>query len=120
GGRGVRTSECKGKRWVCRVGGAGGRGPPRRLRGGAGGAHHALGDAGRLGRIARCRPAASADTSNEVDQKLRRHSREVLMSFRSACTAMAGAILITFAPAALAQDWPNRSIVAACTTRARH
>ena len=33
------------------------------------------------------------------------------MSFRTACAAMAGAILVTLAPAALAQDWPNRSIV---------
>src|SRR5262249_22746216 len=64
------------------------------------------------------RSAAPADASNEVDQKLRRHSREVLMSFRSACGATAAAILITVPPAALAQDWPNRSIVAVSTVSA--
>src|SRR4051812_35425932 len=41
---------------------------------------------------------------------------EVLMSFRTACAA--GAALITLAPAALAQDWPNRSIVAVSTVSA--
>src|SRR5262249_61154822 len=66
------------------------------------------------------RSAAPADASNEVDQKLRRHSREVLMSFRSACGATAAAILITVPPAALAQDWPNRSIVAVSTGSAGH
>ena len=40
------------------------------------------------------------------------------MSFRFACGAMAGAILVTLAPAALAQDWPNRSIVAVSTVSA--
>src|SRR5437773_9364853 len=40
------------------------------------------------------------------------------MSLRSACGAMACAVLITFAPAALAQDWPNRSIVAVSTVSA--
>ena len=40
------------------------------------------------------------------------------MSFRSACGAMAGAVLVTLAPAALAQDWPNRSIVAVSTVSA--
>ncbi len=39
-------------------------------------------------------------------------------SFRSACGATACAILITVAPAALAQDWPNRSIVAVSTVTA--
>jgi len=40
------------------------------------------------------------------------------MSFRFACGAMTGAILVTLAPAALAQDWPNRSIVAVSTVSA--
>jgi tripartite-type tricarboxylate transporter receptor subunit TctC len=40
------------------------------------------------------------------------------MSFRFACGAMASAILVTLAPAALAQDWPNRSIVAVSTVSA--
>ena len=40
------------------------------------------------------------------------------MSFRFACGAMAGAVLVTLAPAALAQDWPNRSIVAVSTVSA--
>jgi tripartite-type tricarboxylate transporter receptor subunit TctC len=40
------------------------------------------------------------------------------MSFRTSCVAIAGAVLITSAPAALAQDWPNRSIVAVSTVSA--
>jgi tripartite-type tricarboxylate transporter receptor subunit TctC len=40
------------------------------------------------------------------------------MSLRSASGAMAAAILMTVAPAALAQDWPNRSIVAVSTVSA--
>jgi tripartite-type tricarboxylate transporter receptor subunit TctC len=40
------------------------------------------------------------------------------MSFRFACGAMAGAVLITLAPAALAQSWPSRSIVAVSTVSA--
>ena len=40
------------------------------------------------------------------------------MSLRSACGAMACAVLIALAPAALAQDWPNRSIVAVSTVSA--
>jgi tripartite-type tricarboxylate transporter receptor subunit TctC len=52
---------------------------------------------------------------NEVDQE--RQSREVSMSFRISCAAAAAAV-ITLAPAALAQDWPNRSIVAVSTVSA--
>jgi tripartite-type tricarboxylate transporter receptor subunit TctC len=33
------------------------------------------------------------------------------MSFRSSCAAAACAVAITLAPAALAQDWPNRSVL---------
>src|SRR5206468_10145759 len=40
------------------------------------------------------------------------------MSLRSACGAMAGAVLMAVAQAALAQDWPNRSIVAVSTVSA--
>ena len=39
------------------------------------------------------------------------------MSFRISCAA-AGAVLMTLAPAALAQDWPSRSIVAVSTVSA--
>jgi tripartite-type tricarboxylate transporter receptor subunit TctC len=44
--------------------------------------------------------------------------RSACGSFRSACCAITATILITFAPAALAQDWPNRSIVAVSTVSA--
>ncbi len=44
--------------------------------------------------------------------------RSACGSFRSACGAMACAVLIALAPAALAQDWPNRSIVAVSTVTA--
>jgi tripartite-type tricarboxylate transporter receptor subunit TctC len=40
------------------------------------------------------------------------------MSFRISCAAAAGAVLVTLAPAVLAQDWPNRSIVAVSTVSA--
>ena len=40
------------------------------------------------------------------------------MSFRTLCTAAACAAVMAFAPAALAQDWPNRSIVALSTVSA--
>ena len=33
------------------------------------------------------------------------------MSFRTACSAAACAVLITLAPTARAQDWPNRSVL---------
>src|SRR6266480_2033618 len=33
------------------------------------------------------------------------------MSFRTACSAAACAVLVTLAPAARAQDWPNRSVL---------
>jgi tripartite-type tricarboxylate transporter receptor subunit TctC len=68
--------------------------------------------------ISGVRLAAQADVSNEVEQELRRYSREVAMSLRISRGAMAGAILMTLAPAALAQDWPNRSIVAVSTVSA--
>jgi tripartite-type tricarboxylate transporter receptor subunit TctC len=56
---------------------------------------------------------------NEVDQELRRQfQEEVSMSLRISCAAAAAAALITLAPAALAQDWPNRSIVAVSTVSA--
>src|SRR5262249_24635355 len=50
--------------------------------------------------------------------ELRRHSREVSMSFRTWCGATACAVLMTLAPAARAQDWPNRSILAVSTVSA--
>src|SRR6516162_2333084 len=50
--------------------------------------------------------------------ELRPHSREVSMSFRTWCGATACAVLITLAPAARAQDWPNRSILAISTVSA--
>ena len=40
------------------------------------------------------------------------------MSFRTLCTAASCAALMAFAPAALAQDWPNRSILAISTVSA--
>ncbi len=40
------------------------------------------------------------------------------MSFRTLCGAMACAVLITVAPAALAQDWPNRSMLVISTVSA--
>src|SRR5262249_35127245 len=40
------------------------------------------------------------------------------MSFRKWCGAMACAVLIISAPAALAQDWPNRSMLAVSTVTA--
>src|SRR5215468_5629101 len=50
--------------------------------------------------------------------ELRRHSREVSMSFRTWCGAVACAVLIVFALAARAQDWPNRSMLAVSTVSA--
>src|SRR5262249_62265892 len=50
--------------------------------------------------------------------ELRPHSREVSMSFRTWCGAVACAVLIFFAPAARAQDWPNRSMLAVSTVSA--
>src|SRR6516225_4702429 len=50
--------------------------------------------------------------------ELRPHSREVPMSFRTWCGATTCAVLITLAPAARAQDWPNRSILAISTVSA--
>src|SRR5712691_13445063 len=40
------------------------------------------------------------------------------MSFRTLCGAMACAVLIAVAPAALAQDWPNRSMLVISTVSA--
>ncbi len=40
------------------------------------------------------------------------------MSFRTSCGAMTCAVLITLAPAALAQDWPNRSLLVVSTVSA--
>ena len=40
------------------------------------------------------------------------------MSFRTWCGATACAVLMTLAPAARAQDWPNRSILAVSTVSA--
>src|SRR5262249_17986909 len=40
------------------------------------------------------------------------------MSFRTLCTAAACAAVMAFAPAALAQDWPSRSILAISTVSA--
>src|SRR5215510_2046249 len=40
------------------------------------------------------------------------------MSFRTLCTAAACAAVMAFAPAALAQDWPNRSILVISTVSA--
>jgi tripartite-type tricarboxylate transporter receptor subunit TctC len=40
------------------------------------------------------------------------------MSFRKLCGAMACAVLITLPPAALAQDWPNRSMLVISTVSA--
>src|SRR5262245_52863077 len=67
------------------------------------------------------RPGATsgpANVSNGVDQNFCDTSREVAMSFRSARGAIAGAVLVTLAPAALGQGWPNRSIVAVSTVSA--
>src|SRR5258708_3201887 len=80
-------------------------------------------DSGRPGDVARntTRPASPQRSQSEPSA----HSRGVHMSSRSArgsppsaCAAMAGAVLIPLAPAALAQDWPNRSIVAVSTVTA--
>src|SRR4030095_12087643 len=60
----------------------------------------------------------ASQRNNEVDQELRRQfQEEVSMSFRISCAA-ACAVVVTLAPAALAQDWPNRSIVAVSTVSA--
>src|SRR2546430_13277938 len=60
----------------------------------------------------------ASQRNNKVDQELRRQfQEEVSMSFRISCAA-AGAVLMTLAPAALAQDWPSRSIVAVGTVGA--
>ena len=40
------------------------------------------------------------------------------MSLRTWCGAVACAVLMIFAPAARAQDWPNRSILAISTVSA--
>src|SRR5262245_56971654 len=84
------------------------------------------------GRAVACAPrlgascARQADGRADIGDAARRVSRlttksiknfapfqeEVSMSFRMSCAAAACPILITLAPAALAQDWPNRSIVA--------
>src|SRR5262245_49663242 len=67
-----------------------------------------------------CAPrlGASCQRGQRSRSELRPHSREVSMSFRTWCGAVACAVLIFFAPAARAQDWPNRSMLAVSTVSA--
>src|SRR5262249_3864718 len=79
-------------------------------------------DARAQGAPVACAPRTGASCTNQREQRsrseLRPHSREVSMSFRKWCGAMACAVLIISAPAALAQDWPNRSMLAVSTVTA--
>src|SRR5262249_33950651 len=68
-----------------------------------------------------CAPRSGASCAGQRATKsieLRRHSREVSMSFRTWCGAVPCAVLMIFAPAARAQDWPNRSMLAVSTVSA--
>src|SRR5262249_26395010 len=71
---------------------------------------------GRAAKIAKCGPA-QANVTNEV-ARTSPFQEELPMSFRTLCTAASCAALMAFAPAALAQDWPNRSILAISTVSA--
>src|SRR5262249_48867242 len=70
--------------------------------------------------VVACAPrlGASCQRDQRSRSELRPHSREVSMSFRTWCGAVACAVLIFFAPAARAQDWPNRSMLAVSTVSA--
>jgi tripartite-type tricarboxylate transporter receptor subunit TctC len=67
-------------------------------------------------RYRKVRPA-QADVTNEV-ARTSPFQEELPMSFRTLCTAAACAAVMAVAPAALAQDWPSRSILAISTVSA--
>src|SRR5262249_12121265 len=77
--------------------------------------------AGRAPQVA-CAPRLGASFASQREQRsrseLRPHSREGSMSFSTWCGAVACAVVMCPAPAARAQDWPNRSMLAVSTVSA--
>jgi hypothetical protein len=74
---------------------------------------------------ASCRTSAtSGAAARRASQRDQRSRTETSAAFQggsyvsSACGIMAGAVVISFAPAALVQDWPHRSMVAVRTVSA--